>query len=156
MNRTSKIVVLAFAMTILVACVPVTAPTPVPAEADQQESIEGIIWQWIVLNNQATGVTQEVSTPENYTIVFNPDGTTYGAAECNNFSGVYSQEDGFTITLGPTTLAFCGDASLDQQYLELLGAVAAGGLDGTGGLALETAGGEQRMEFQNGGQATQP
>ena len=29
---------------------------------------------------------------------------------------------------------------MDQQYLELLGSVAAGGPDGEGGLALETAG----------------
>ena len=156
MKKISMTVALAFALTILAACVPVTAPTSAPAEADQPESIQNINWQWTVLNNQATGETQEVPVPENYTIVFNADGTLYGTADCNNFSGVYSQENGFTITLGPTTLAFCGEASLDQQYLELLGAVAAGGLDGRGGLALETAGGEQRMEYQNGGQATQP
>ena len=37
-------------------------------------------------------------------------------------------------------MAFCGEASLDQQYLTLLGSVAAGG--------------EQRMLLQNGGAAT--
>ena len=52
------------------------------------------------------------------------------------------------------TMAACGDDSLDQQYVELLGSVAAGGPDGAGGLALETAGGEQRMLFVNGGAAT--
>ena len=52
-------------------------------------------------------------------------------------------------------MAACGDDSLDAQYLALLGAVAAGGPDGAGGLALETAGGEQRMLFVNGGVATQ-
>ena len=57
----------------------------------------------------------------------------------------------FTIQLGPTQWAFCGEASLDQEYLTLLGNVAAGGPDGAGGLALETAGGEQRMLFKNGG-----
>jgi hypothetical protein len=44
-------------------------------------------------------------------------------------------------------------ASLDHQYLQLLGSVAAGEPDGAGGLALETAGGEQRMMFKNGGPA---
>ena len=44
-------------------------------------------------------------------------------------------------------MAFCGEESLDQPYLQLLSSVAAGGLDGTGKLALETAGGEQRMLF---------
>jgi hypothetical protein len=48
-------------------------------------------------------------------------------------------------------MMYCGDASMDQQYLELLGSVAACGPDGEGGLALETAGGEQRMLFNNGG-----
>lgn len=86
-------------------------------------------------------------------IQFNEDGTLSGTADCNNFSGTYSQENGFSISLGATTMAFCGEASLDQQYLGLLAAVAAGGPDGQGGLALETAGGAQRMLFQNGGSA---
>jgi hypothetical protein len=46
-----------------------------------------------------------------------------------------------------------GEASLDQQYLALLSSVAAGGPDGASNLALETAGGEQRMLFKNGGPA---
>jgi hypothetical protein len=50
-------------------------------------------------------------------------------------------------------MMYCGDASLDQQYLQLLGSVAAGGPDGQGSLALETPGGEQRMLFKNGGAA---
>jgi hypothetical protein len=48
---------------------------------------------------------------------------------------------------------FCGEASLDQQYLKLLGSIVAGGPDGQGNLALETAGGAQRMLFKNGGPA---
>lgn len=51
-------------------------------------------------------------------------------------------------------MASCGEASLDQQYLTLLGSIAAGRPDGTGGLALETAGGEQRMLFKDGGTAS--
>lgn len=82
------------------------------------------------------------------------DGTLNGKADCNTFTGTYSQESGFTITLGATTMAFCGEASLDQQYLTLLGSVVAGGPDGQGNLALETPGGEQRMLFENGGPAT--
>jgi hypothetical protein len=44
-------------------------------------------------------------------------------------------------------------ANLDRQDLALLSSVAAGGPCGAGGLALETAGGEQRMPFKNGGVA---
>jgi hypothetical protein len=50
-------------------------------------------------------------------------------------------------------MAFCGETSLDQQYLQLLGEVAAGGSDGSGGLALETSGGAQRLQYSNGGAA---
>jgi len=100
-----------------------------------------------------TDTATETTTPDPtmYTLNLFDDGTLSGKADCNNFSGAYSQENGFTITLGATTMAFCGEASLDQTYLQLLGSVAAGGPDGSGGLALETAGGAQRMMFKNGG-----
>ncbi len=68
----------------------------------------------------------------------------------HTFSGTYSQQNGFSIKLSAITQAYCGEASLDQQYTHLLNAVAAGGTDGQGNLALETAGGEQRLLFKNG------
>jgi hypothetical protein len=50
-------------------------------------------------------------------------------------------------------MAARGGASFYQRYFDLPDDVVAGGPDGTGDLALETAGGEQRMEFINGGVA---
>ena len=76
-----------------------------------------------------------------------------GQADCNTFSGTYTQAGGFFITVTPDVMAACGGDSLDQQYLVLLEEIVAGGPDGAGGLALETAGGEQRMTFVNGGPA---
>ena len=134
------------AILVLAAC----APAATPATAN---SITGIVWQWTSVTNQTTKETQTVSAPQNYTITFNTDVTLTGKADCNNFTGTYSTQNGFTIKLGASTMAFCGEASLDQQYLQLLGSVAAGGPDGQGNLALETAGGEQRMLFKNGGAA---
>ena len=134
-------------MLLVAACSSVETPTPT-------NSIQDINWQWVSLTNQSTGETITVSNPENYTITFNADGTLTGKADCNAFGGTYSQENGFTITLGASTMALCGEASLDQQYLTLLGSVVAGGSDGAGGFALETAGGEQRMLFENGGAST--
>jgi heat shock protein HslJ len=130
------------------ACTPQPTPSATPVS-----SIQGIVWQWTSVTNQSTKQTTTVPNPESYTIVFNADGTLNGKADCNTFTGTYSQQNGFTITLGASTMAFCGEASLDQQYTQLLGAVAAGGPDGAGNLALETAGGEQRMLFKNGGPA---
>jgi heat shock protein HslJ len=125
------------------------------ATSTPSDSIQGVIWQWTSLTNQTTKETTTIPNPESYTITFNTDGTLNGKADCNTFSGTYSQENRFIIELGATTMAFCGEASLDQQYLTLLGSIAAGGPDGAGGFALETAGGEQRMEFKNGGAATE-
>jgi heat shock protein HslJ len=133
---------------LLAACAPAVTPTPAPTN-----SITGIVWQWTSVTDQ--GATTTVPNPANYTIIFNSDGTLTGKADCNSFTGVYSQENGFTIKLGASTMAFCGEASLDQQYTHLLSNVAAGGPDGAGGLALETAGGAQRMLFKNGGAAPQ-
>jgi heat shock protein HslJ len=133
----------------------VQAVASMPEASTSADSIQEIIWQWSSVTNQTTGEGTIVPNAENYTITFHADGTLDGKADCNQFSGTYSQENGFIITLGTSTMAYCGDASLDQQYLTLLGNVVAGGLDGAGGLALENAGGEQRMLFQNVGPASQ-
>ena len=123
------------------------------SKATPTNSITGIVWQWVSVENKTTGETTTVPDPKSYTITFKDDGTFEGKADCNNISGTYSQESGFSIKVTTSTMAYCGDTSLDQQYIQLLGSVAAGGPDGAGGLALETAGGEQRMLFQNGGAA---
>ena len=144
---------------LLAACVPVPAsvtPTQAPAQPaaaapTPETDIVNIVWQWMSVTDQTTKETKTVPNPEDYTIVFNADGTLTGKADCNIFGGAYSQESGFTIKLGPSTMAYCGEASLDAAYLQLLSSVAAGGPDGAGNLALETAGGAQRMLFKNGG-----
>jgi heat shock protein HslJ len=146
-NTTRTIARLSIALaclTLVAACAPAATPAPT-------NSITGIVWQWTTVTDQ--GKTTTVPNPENYTIIFNTDGMLNGKADCNNFTGVYSQQNGFTIKLGASTMAYCGDASLDLQYTQLLSNVAAGGPDGAGGLALETAGGAQRMLFKNGGPA---
>ena len=130
----------------LAACAPAATPAP-------SNTITDINWQWTSVANKTTKATTTVPNPENYTIIFKTDGTLTGKADCNSFSGTYSQANGFSITLGPSTMAYCGETSMDQQYLQLLSSIAAGGPDGSGGLALETAGGEQRMLFKNGGAA---
>ncbi len=129
----------------------VDAAIPAPAAAASENPIVNILWQWTTLTNQSTGEITTVPHPEKYTVTFLADGTLTGQADCNSFSGTYTQENGLVITLGPSTMAYCGDNSLDQVYLSTLGSVVAGGPDGAGGLALENAGGEQRMLFQNGG-----
>ena len=160
------------AMMILTACsrgseptapantpAPTNTPKPSPTSAlpaNTPNPVQNIIWQWVSVTDQSTGAKTAVPSPESYTITFYSDNTLSGKADCNTFTGTYSQGNGFTIKLGASTQAYCGDASLDQQYLNLLNSVAAGGPDGAGGFALETAGGEQRMLFKNGGAAVKP
>ena len=148
LSRSAALLASLMVALLLAACTQAATPTPT-------DSIQDIVWQWTMVTNKTTSETTTVSNPENYTITFKADGTLEGKADCNTFSGTYSQENGFSIELGATTMMYCGDASMDQQYLELLGSVAAGGPDGEGNLALETPGGEQRMLFKNGGAATQ-
>ena len=150
MSKISRLVtLLAYLMfTLLItACTQAATSTPT-------DSIQDIVWQWTSVTNKTTNETTTISNPENYTITFRTDGTQAGKADCNTFSGTYTQENGFSIKLGATTMMYCGETSMDQQYLELLGSVSAGGPDGEGYLALETPGGEQRMLFKNGGAAT--
>jgi heat shock protein HslJ len=148
-SRTIKRLSIAFVcLSLVAACTPAATPTPT-------NTITGIVWQWTSVTEKSTSKTTTVPTPANYTIIFNTDGTLTGKADCNSFTGIWSQENGFTIKLGASTMAFCGEASLDQQFLHLLSNVAAGGPDGAGNLALETAGGAERMLFKNGGAAPQ-
>jgi heat shock protein HslJ len=118
--------------------------------------VQNILWQWVSVSEQSTNTQVVVPNPANYTITFYADGTLTGLADCNTFKGTYSQKNGFTIKIGVSTSAYCGETSLDRQYLQLLGNISAGGPDGAGGLALETAGGAQRMQFKNGGAAVKP
>ena len=115
MNRILLTISLCTGLVVLAACAS-------SAKSTQTASITGILWQWASVTNQTTKDTTTVPSPENYTITFNNDGTLEGKADCNTFSGKYSQENGFSITLGATTMMYCGDASLDQQYLQLLAA----------------------------------
>ena len=120
---------------------------------DDADSITDKEWQWELVKDQPAGETTTVSDPENYTLVFRGDGTFSGKADCNEISGTYTQEGGFFLTLGPSTMAFCGEDSLDQLYLDLLNGVVAGGPAGDDRFALEWAAGEKRMEFIDGGAA---
>ena len=147
-KRIRSVTLLATLGIVLLVAACGSAATPTPAS-----TIQGIVWQWVSVTDQSTGEMTTVPDPENYTITFNANGTLNGQADCTTFNGTYSQENGLTI-LGASTTGLCGGGSLDQQYLTLLNSVVAGGPDGTGGLALETAGGEQRMLFTNGGAAS--
>jgi heat shock protein HslJ len=110
-----------------------------------------IEWQWIEAVEKENAQITTVPSPEKYTLVFRTDGTFHGKADCNLIGGSYVNTEGFKITPGPSTKAYCGEKSLDRKYLKLLGLVVAGGLDSGGRLVLESTGSTTRIIFLNGG-----
>jgi heat shock protein HslJ len=144
--------------TAVPTAIPAATATPKPAATampttppSNDAAIQNIVWQWTQLTDQ--GTVTVVPNPASYTLVFRADGSFTGTADCNQISGTYSTTNGFSVNVKTSTKAYCGESSLDQVYLKTLSNVVAGGPDGAGGLALETGGGAQRMQFGNGGVA---
>lgn len=118
---------------ILAACGSATeTPTAEPTqevEATQEvviqdaslESILDVTWQWTGVVETEPASQSVVPDPENYTITFREDGSAEIKADCNQVGGTYTQQgSALIITLGPSTMAACGEDSLDQQYLAFL------------------------------------
>ncbi len=94
------------------------AETGLPAE------FIGVPWQWVGFSDAKDGA-QTVPNPENYLLQLEADGRFLIQADCNSGSGVYSVEgSSISLVLGPLTRAFCGEESLDAQYLQYLEAAA--------------------------------
>ena len=56
-----------------------------------------------------------------YTITFNTDGTFGAKADCNQVAGSYKTSgSSLTITPGPSTMAFCGEGSFGDLYVNAL------------------------------------
>ena len=115
-------------------------PTAVPPTAVQAETapaspldsmthtpdpaLANITWQWIRRDpNGAQIEAVTVPNPENYTLIFNDDGSFNAQLDCNNSNGRYATDNPGSIfmELGPTTAAFCGESSLDSQMTMMFG-----------------------------------
>jgi len=107
---------------------------PVGAQTHEQErppgtgvtaELVGTVWQWTDFQDSADDghASIQVPDPAKYTLTLGSDGTAHIQADCNHLSWTYEREESRLTfnTLGPGTLAHCGDQSLDQRYLELLG-----------------------------------
>jgi heat shock protein HslJ len=122
------------------------------AWAQSAEEITGIQWQWAELAETEPPAQSVVPNPESYVVVLNADGSASLKADCNQVQWTYTME-GTSLTfntLGPSTLAYCGDESLDQQFLGLLGTGGTASLE-EGRLVLELNENAGRMVFNNGG-----
>jgi len=117
------------------------------------DAITGTIWQWTAIQETVPASQSVVPDPQNYTITFNTDGTAAIKADCNNVTATYTKNSSsLTITLGASTMMYCGDTSIDQIYLASLGKVATYAIV-NGQLQLIFANDSGKMDFKNGGKA---
>lgn len=83
--------------------------------------LSGSAWQWTSLQEYEPPSQTVVPNSENYTLTFNEGGGLQIKADCNMVQGGYTLEgEKMSIMLGPSTMAACGDQSLDRRFLGLL------------------------------------
>ncbi len=111
MKHRSLIVLVA--LTVAFAAAACSSSSSSPSAAGS--TLEGT-WQWTASTEAVPASQSVVPDPENYTITFASDGTYTGKADCNQIAGTYTVDgSNLTIAPGPSTLAFCGEASLDAH-----------------------------------------
>jgi heat shock protein HslJ len=148
------ILALNFGLVLLVAIACGSSPMPEPtteAVPVSAADITDVVWWWSELIETDPAVGSVVPNPEHYTLLFHSDGTLEIQADCNLASGAYRLDGGsLSIELGPSTMAFCGEQALDQQYLALLSDVGSAALE-AGRLVLDLNGDAGQMVFVDGG-----
>jgi heat shock protein HslJ len=148
-NMNTRLLVIGLVAGLLLAGVLVPA-----AWAQDQGEILGIQWQWTQLIETQPASQSVIADSENYVLVLNADGSANIQADCNQVQWTYTVE-GDTIsfnTLGPSTLAYCGEDSSDQIFLEKLGMTSTWRVE-DGRLVLELDKNAGTMIFSNGGPA---
>jgi heat shock protein HslJ len=85
----------------------------------------------------------------NYTIEFQSGGDAAIKADCNNVTATYTtgSNSSITITLGASTLAMCGEGSMDQAFLAALSAATSYEVSGST-LKLTASGGTLELTAQ--------
>jgi heat shock protein HslJ len=84
------------------------------------EVVPGVLKLQSLTRADATTVT--ISDPQQFTLEFLENNRIAVKADCNRASGGFTL-NGTTLTIGPmaVTKAYCGSASLDGEFLSLLG-----------------------------------
>jgi heat shock protein HslJ len=117
-------------------------------QSSSESALTGKTWLWTGSTTSVPASQSVVPDPENYTIMFNADGTFAAKVDCNQVAGDYTTSGSdLTITPGPSTLAACPDGSLDALYLDGLGKAASYGISGE--TLTITLSDEGTMEFTN-------
>jgi heat shock protein HslJ len=114
-----------------------------------------VLWQWQqYAGDDGSELTLDESS--SYALMFGPDGQLDYQADCDSGNGTYSLEgSSLRLELNPTATASCGDDSLRDQFLQMLGSVGAFTInEGRLVLALKAEAGN--LIFADGGSGRQP
>lgn len=113
------------------------------------DKIINITWQWAGMIETSSGNQSVVPNKGSYTLKFQPDGTYSITTDCNSGSGNYAT-DGHNLTIEPgmITLVYCGDESLEPQYLLSLWRITSMTLE-DGQLLLSVENKTEKMLFIN-------
>lgn len=131
-----------------IATLTVSALLLAACQSSSGSALTGKTWLWTGSTTAVPASQSVVPDPENYTIMFNTDGTFAAKVDCNQVAGDYTTSGSdLTITPGPSTLAACPDGSLDGLYLESLGKAASYSISGE--TLTITLSDEGTMEFTN-------
>src|SRR5262245_60381384 len=118
-RRARALVACALAVSLLGAC------------GGGTSGLVGPTWEWTRLTETAPLAHVDVPDPARYTLTFADDGSFQAVADCNTVAGTYeTDDDGITLTLGPSTLVACPDDSLGDRYVALLHTVTTFGVGG--------------------------
>jgi heat shock protein HslJ len=107
----------------LIALVILTATLAGCGAASDEDALVGTHWR-LAAFSEVTPAFQGVVPAEeqaNYTIDFLENDAFAAKADCNLVAGAYTaRRSNLTITPGPSTMAFCGEESLDAIYTHML------------------------------------
>ena len=141
--QTKHIQMISLIILISLSIVACSSPGP-------DQSITDTSWQWSELVETEPASQSLVPDGENYTLEFLADGSVSIKADCNMAGGTYTLDgSSLTIEQGPTTMAYCGEQSLDLLFQGSLAKVESYTIE-EGQLVLEFAGDAGHMTFIEG------
>ena len=102
-------------------------------------------WRWL---GRSGSETVQVPDPDSYTIAFNATGTYDLRADCNTGGGTFTVDGAkLNISLPRLTRMYCGDDSLDNQFVTALELVTGYQMTGQDRLVLYLANPTERLSF---------
>jgi heat shock protein HslJ len=149
--KTTRIAVVAFALTLLCACASADGPAPAATGASVPE-LAGTNWSLISYAGADGTQFPAVAEPSVGTVTFLTDSELAGSTGCNRFTGTYEQSGAdLSIATGAMTQMACPGLVADQEtaVIAALGEVATAAVS-AGNLVLRDAQGAELLSYAPG------